>query len=87
MTKSNLTQLLVHDCTSQNPEDWSWMIMQTWHSDEDTGLSGKGKEEVKLETWLKMGREFGPPFDAVFASMNPKSPIWHNRLGYVSDFT
>jgi 2-polyprenyl-6-methoxyphenol hydroxylase-like FAD-dependent oxidoreductase len=74
--------LLVHDCTSENPEDWDWMMMQTWHSEDDTGLKGKNKEEIKLETWYKMGKEFGPPFDEVFATMDPKSTIWHNRLAY-----
>lgn len=76
------TWMSIHDCTSENPEDWTWMMMQTWRSEEDTGLGGKGKEEAKLETWYKTGREFGAPFDEIFATMDPKSLIWHNRLGY-----
>jgi hypothetical protein len=56
--------------------------MQTWRSEEDTGLAGKGKEEVKLKTWYEKGRKFGSPFNEVFATMDPKSSIWHNRLGY-----
>jgi 2-polyprenyl-6-methoxyphenol hydroxylase-like FAD-dependent oxidoreductase len=75
-------QLIVHDCSSEDPANWTWMMMQTWRSEEDTGLMGKGKEEVKLKTWYEIGREFGPPFDEIFATMDPKSPIWHNRLGY-----
>jgi 2-polyprenyl-6-methoxyphenol hydroxylase-like FAD-dependent oxidoreductase len=58
------------------------MVMQTWRSDEDTGLAGKGKEAQKLEKWLEMGAEFGPPFKEVFETMDPSSTIWHNRLGY-----
>jgi hypothetical protein len=53
-----------------------------WRSEEDTGLAGKGKEEVKLKTWYEKGRKFGPPFDEIFATMDPTSLIWHNRLGY-----
>ncbi|PMD32036.1 FAD/NAD(P)-binding domain-containing protein [Hyaloscypha variabilis F] len=67
---------------SKDPANWTRMMMQTWRSEEDTGLMGKGNEEVKLKTWYEMGREFGPPFDEIFATMDPKSPIWHNRLGY-----
>ncbi|TAQ87030.1 hypothetical protein B7494_g4654 [Chlorociboria aeruginascens] len=76
------TWMSIHDCSSENPEDWTWMMLQTWRSDEDSGLGGKDKEEMKLETWYKKGRDFGPPFDEAFASMDPKSTIWHNRLGY-----
>lgn len=56
--------------------------MQTWRSDEDTGLIGKGKEDLKLETWYRKGREFGEPFNEIFRSLNPTSTIWHNRLSY-----
>jgi len=76
------TWMSIHDCTPEDPKDWQWMMMQTWRSDEDSGLRGKDKEAERLETWYRMGREFGPPFDEVFSSMHPHSPIWHNRLGY-----
>lgn len=56
--------------------------MQTWRSDEDTGLIGRGKETPKLEKWREIGRDFGPPFNEIFATIEPSSPIWHNRLGY-----
>lgn len=59
-------------------------MMQTWRSDTDTGLGGRGleKEALKREVWYKMGLEYGAPFDIIFSTMDPKSPIWHNRLGY-----
>lgn len=57
--------------------------MQTWRSDEDTGLGGKGKEAQRLEKWYKIGLDFGSPFKEIFATLDPKSStIWHNRLGY-----
>jgi 2-polyprenyl-6-methoxyphenol hydroxylase-like FAD-dependent oxidoreductase len=73
---------IVHDCSPETPEEWIWMIMQTWRSDEDTDLVGQGKEALKLERWLERGRDFGPPFKEIFETINPSSPIWHNRLTY-----
>jgi 2-polyprenyl-6-methoxyphenol hydroxylase-like FAD-dependent oxidoreductase len=58
------------------------MVMQTWRSDEDTGLIGHGKEALKLGKWREIGRDFGPPFREIFETIEPSSPIWHNRLGY-----
>lgn len=58
------------------------MMMQTWRSDADTGLIGKGKESLKLEKWHELGRDFGPPFKEIFETIEPSSTIWHNRLGY-----
>lgn len=58
------------------------MIMQTWRSDTDTGLTGQGKEVLKLEKWYEIGRDFGSPFKEIFETIEPSSPIWHNRLGY-----
>jgi 2-polyprenyl-6-methoxyphenol hydroxylase-like FAD-dependent oxidoreductase len=58
------------------------MMMQTWRSDEETGLSGKGKDTLRLEKWYKTGLDYGSPFKEIFATMDPKSFIWHNRLGY-----
>jgi 2-polyprenyl-6-methoxyphenol hydroxylase-like FAD-dependent oxidoreductase len=58
------------------------MMMQTWRSDADTGLTGQGKEALKLEKWHEIGRDFGSPFKEIFETIEPSSPIWHNRLGY-----
>ncbi|KIM96787.1 hypothetical protein OIDMADRAFT_169581 [Oidiodendron maius Zn] len=63
-------------------KEWLWMMMQTWRSDADTGLIGRGKEPLKLEKWHEMGRDFGPPFKEIFETIEPSSTIWHNRLGY-----
>jgi 2-polyprenyl-6-methoxyphenol hydroxylase-like FAD-dependent oxidoreductase len=58
------------------------MMMQTWRSDGDTGLIGHGKEALKLGKWYEIGQDFGPPFKEIFETIEPSSPIWHNRLGY-----
>ncbi|KAK6583031.1 hypothetical protein PZA11_004107 [Diplocarpon coronariae] len=54
------------------------MLMQTWRSDEETGLTG----DNILPAMYERGKSFGYPFDAAFATIAPGTPVWHNRLRY-----
>ncbi|KAH7351237.1 hypothetical protein BKA65DRAFT_254670 [Rhexocercosporidium sp. MPI-PUGE-AT-0058] len=73
-----LTKLMVHDCSSSDPGEWTWMLMQTWRSDEETGLHG----DNILPAMYERGKAFGYPFNEVFATIPPGTPVWHNRLRY-----
>jgi len=52
--------------------------MQTWRSDEPTNLSGSSI----LESWWEKGKDFGYPFNEMFATTPAGTKVWHNRLSY-----
>ena len=52
------------------------MLMQTWRSDEPTGLAG----DNILPAMYELGKTFGYPFDEVFATIPAGTKVWHNRL-------
>lgn len=52
--------------------------MQTWQSDEPTGLKG----DNILPAMYERGKTFGSPFKEVFATIPEGTRVWHNRLGY-----
>ncbi|CZS88231.1 uncharacterized protein RCO7_01190 [Rhynchosporium graminicola] len=72
------TWMSIHDCSSSDPAEWTWMLMQTWRSDEETGLHG----DNILPAMYERGKTFGYPFNEVFATIPPGTPVWHNRLRY-----
>ncbi|PVH89150.1 FAD/NAD(P)-binding domain-containing protein [Cadophora sp. DSE1049] len=72
------TWMSIHDCSSPDPGEWTWMLMQTWRSDEETGLKG----DNILPAMYERGKAFGYPFNEVFATIPPGTPVWHNRLRY-----
>ncbi|OWO98356.1 hypothetical protein B2J93_8192 [Marssonina coronariae] len=72
------TWMSIHDCSATDPAEWTWMLMQTWRSDEETGLTG----DNILPAMYERGKSFGYPFDAAFATIAPGTPVWHNRLRY-----
>ncbi|CZR67712.1 uncharacterized protein PAC_17611 [Phialocephala subalpina] len=72
------TWMSIHDCTSKDPGDWTWMLMQTWRSDEPTGLEG----DNILPAMYEAGKDFGYPFNEVFATIPSNTKVWHNRLSY-----
>jgi hypothetical protein len=60
------------------------MMMQTWRSDPDTGLTGQGKEALKLEKWYKIGRDFGSPFKEIFETIEHQYGITGLGIGLQS---
>ena len=70
--------ITVHDCAAQDPAEWTWMLMQTWQSDEPTGL----KDDNFLDAMYERGKEFGYPFNEAFAAIPKGTKVWHNRLRY-----
>lgn len=52
--------------------------MQTWRSEEPTGLEG----DNILPAMYERGKAFGYPFGEVFATIPPGTKVWHNRLSY-----
>jgi hypothetical protein len=52
--------------------------MQTWRSDEPTGLEG----DNILPAMYEAGKDFGYPFNEVFATIPSDTKVWHNRLSY-----
>ncbi|TVY41155.1 FAD-dependent monooxygenase [Lachnellula occidentalis] len=72
------TWMSIHDCTAEDPGDWVWMLMQTWRSDEPTGLAG----DNVLPAMYERGKSFGYPFNEVFRTIPEDTKVWHNRLAY-----
>ncbi|KAH6662379.1 hypothetical protein B0J14DRAFT_685832 [Halenospora varia] len=70
------TWMSIHDCSSEDPGDWTWMLMQTWRSDKPTGLAG----DNILPAMYELGKSFGHPFNEVFATIPQGTKVWHNRL-------
>ncbi|TVY90347.1 FAD-dependent monooxygenase [Lachnellula willkommii] len=68
----------IHDCTAEDPGEWTWMLMQTWRSDEPTGLAG----DNVLPAMYERGKNFGYPFNEVFRTIPEGTKVWHNRLAY-----
>jgi 2-polyprenyl-6-methoxyphenol hydroxylase-like FAD-dependent oxidoreductase len=72
------TWMSIHDCSVEDPAEWTWMLMQTWRSDEPTGLQG----DNVLPAMYERGKAFGFPFNEVFRTIPEDTKVWHNRLGY-----
>ncbi|TVY21659.1 FAD-dependent monooxygenase cctM [Lachnellula arida] len=72
------TWMSIHDCTAEDPGEWTWMLMQTWRSDEPTGLAG----DNVLPAMYERGKNFGYPFNEVFRTIPEGTKVWHNRLAY-----
>lgn len=53
-------------------------MMQTWNSDEPTGLAG----DNVLPAWYELGKTFGSPFKECFLTTPEGTKVWHNRLSY-----
>jgi hypothetical protein len=67
----------VHDVTSEDPAEWTWMLIQSWRSDEPTGLEG----DTILQDMYRRGRTYyAYPFNEVFTSIPLGTKVWHNRL-------
>lgn len=71
---SNQSQ--VHDATSDDPAEWTFMLIQSWRSDEPTDLEGG----AILQDMYKRGRKYAYPWNEVFTSILPGTKVWHNRL-------
>ncbi|KAK2761710.1 hypothetical protein FQN54_001538 [Arachnomyces sp. PD_36] len=62
---------------SDNPEDWSFMFLQTWIPEAPSEpLSGPDI----MADFKKRAEELGQPFLSIFEAVPDDSPIWHNRL-------
>ncbi|PQE18137.1 fad binding domain-containing protein [Rutstroemia sp. NJR-2017a BBW] len=68
----------IHDSTSEDPAQWTWMLMQTWRSSEPTNLQGT----AILAEMREKGKDFASPFREVFAGIPEGASVWHNRLSY-----
>ncbi|KAI9845094.1 MAG: hypothetical protein M1837_005098 [Sclerophora amabilis] len=68
----------VHDANEgSKPGDWTFMIIQSWNSDQDPSkLSGP----LILEDMKRRGKEFSEPFNTIYQSIPDGTPCWHNRL-------
>ncbi|KAG9246907.1 hypothetical protein BJ878DRAFT_539860 [Calycina marina] len=69
----------IHDCSSEDPAEWTWMVMQTWPTDEPTNLT---TSEDVLNDMYERGKAFGPPFREAFLTIPKDTYVWHNRLSY-----
>lgn len=68
--------LVVHDATSDDPAQWTWLLTQSWRSSESSHLQGPAivtdmKERASL---------FASPFREAFQAIPEGAPSWHNRL-------
>ncbi|PQE32699.1 fad binding domain-containing protein [Rutstroemia sp. NJR-2017a WRK4] len=70
------TNTQVHDSTSEDPAQWTWMLMQTWRSSEPTNLQGT----AILAEMKEKGKDFASPYPEVFAGIPEGASVWHNRL-------
>ncbi|KAK7990523.1 hypothetical protein PG990_014803 [Apiospora arundinis] len=66
----------VHDATSDDPAQWTWLLTQSWRSSESSHLQGPAivtdmKERASL---------FASPFREAFQAIPEGAPSWHNRL-------
>jgi hypothetical protein len=52
--------------------------MQTWRSDEPTGLKG---DNILLDMYER-GKAFGSPFKEAFLTIPEGTMAWHSRLSY-----
>ncbi|PQE03107.1 fad binding domain-containing protein [Rutstroemia sp. NJR-2017a BVV2] len=68
----------IHDSTSEDPAQWTWMLMQTWRSPESTNLQGT----AILAEMKEKGKDFASPFREVFAGIPEGASVWHSRLSY-----
>lgn len=66
----------VHNCESEDPEKWTFMLIQSWRADEPTNLEG----DAILQDFYARGRTYAYPFNEVFTSVPLGTKVWHNRL-------
>jgi len=77
-SKPQLTDA-VHDCYNKpNPEDWTFMLMQSWMQDEPIHLKGPDV----LKDMKTRAMEFPEPYNSIFQAIPDGTKAWHNRLTY-----
>ncbi|KUJ13930.1 FAD/NAD(P)-binding domain-containing protein [Mollisia scopiformis] len=67
----------VHDASSEDPAEWTFMLIQSWRSDEPTGLEG---DDAILQDMYMRGKKYAYPWNEVFTSIPLGTKVWHNRL-------
>jgi len=74
-----LTNSSGHDCSSPNPEDWTFVVLLTWRADEETGL--KTDEEI-LDDMRGRVQHLAYPFKESVTTIPRGTKFWHARLTY-----
>ncbi|OJJ48316.1 hypothetical protein ASPZODRAFT_158060 [Penicilliopsis zonata CBS 506.65] len=67
----------IHNAQGE-PGEWEFLVMISWISNEDTGLSG----DAILESLKEITCSFAEPFRSVFQSLPEGTKVWHSRLSY-----
>ncbi|KAK5662465.1 hypothetical protein OQA88_8376 [Cercophora sp. LCS_1] len=77
--EGRFTWASTHDCTASDPADWTFLIMMTWHSEDDTGLDS---DDTILDDLYKRAEGLAYPFKESFTSIPRGTKFWHARLTY-----
>ncbi|KAK0611949.1 hypothetical protein B0T14DRAFT_571795 [Immersiella caudata] len=68
-----------HSYSSPNPEDWTFVVLLTWHADEETGL--KTDKEI-LDDMRSRVQHLAYPFKESVTAIPRGTKCWHAKLTY-----
>src|SRR5438552_11379856 len=70
---------IAHDCGDElKPEDWTFMLIQSWFSEGETNLSGS----VIVQDMKERAKLLAEPFCSIFQNIPEDTKAWHSRLSY-----
>ncbi|GAB1318079.1 FAD-dependent monooxygenase cctM [Madurella fahalii] len=73
----------VHDCDSEDPADWTFLIIVTWKSEEDTGQTAMGEDDgLLLATVLRRTEHLTYPFKDALRAIPRGTKCWYGRMSY-----
>ncbi|KAK3346884.1 hypothetical protein B0T25DRAFT_571986 [Lasiosphaeria hispida] len=64
---------------SNDPANWTFLIVATWHSEEDTGLQG---DDAILDDLRSRAHDLTFPFKESLATIPRGTKMWHTRMDY-----
>ncbi|KAL9640248.1 MAG: hypothetical protein Q9164_000394 [Protoblastenia rupestris] len=68
--------IAVHDTSSEDPAQWTWLLTQTWRSPEPTNLKGA----AVLADMKERAKSFASPWRGAYLNMPDGTPAWHSRM-------
>ena len=73
---TDILTFTVHDTSSEDPAQWTWLLTQSWRSPEPTNLKGA----AVLANMKERAQSFASPWREAYLNMPDGTPAWHSRM-------
>lgn len=73
----------VHDCDSEDPADWTFLIIVTWKPEEGADQPGLGEDDdLLLARVLRRSEHLAYPFGDMLRAIPRGTKCWYGRMSY-----